>query len=124
MIEYEYNPQTMLLQVRPKGPFSVEDFQQLNEAMEAEMDGHGLIEGLLVVSENFPGFKNFASMIEHFRFVKNQHHKIHKIALVTNAWSAEVAQHVAKHFVDAELKHFPPEEEELAKYWILGSSPV
>lgn len=46
MIEFELCPQTMLLEVRPKGPFSVEDFQLLKETMETEMDKHGLLEGL------------------------------------------------------------------------------
>jgi hypothetical protein len=124
MIEYELCPQTKLLEVRPQGAFSVEDFKQLKKAVESEKDNQGLLEGLMVVSEGFPGFKNFAAMIEYFRFIKNQHHNIYKIALVTNSLSAELAELFGKHFVDAEIKHFLLDEEEVAKYWILGSSPV
>jgi hypothetical protein len=58
-------------------------------------------------------------MAAHFRFVRDHHKHIKKIALVTDSMLGNVAEHLASHFVAAEIKHFSASEFEVAKQWVL-----
>jgi hypothetical protein len=57
-------------------------------------------------------------MAAHFRFVRDHHRHIKRIALVTDIALAEVAERLAAHFVSAEIKRFPAGELDAAKRWI------
>jgi hypothetical protein len=58
-------------------------------------------------------------MIEHIDFVRNHHRKISKVAIVTDSKIADVAESLGKHFIKASIKHFPFDEFESAKKWML-----
>ena len=62
--------------------------------------------GIIIVTQRFPGWEDFYGMIEHMRFVRNNHRKIAKVALVTDSKIADVAESLGKHFVKASIKHF------------------
>ncbi len=57
-------------------------------------------------------------MIQHFRFVRNHHRKIGKVAIVTDGQLGELAERVASHFVAASVRRFPAAEGGEAKAWI------
>jgi hypothetical protein len=59
-------------------------------------------------------------MAAHFRFVRDHHTRIKKVAVVTDAVLGTVAEKLASHFVAATIKHFPAGEVEAARRWILG----
>jgi hypothetical protein len=52
-----------------------------------------------------PGWQGLGDVIVHFRFIRNHHHAIEKIALVTDAKVAEIFPAIANHFVKAEVRH-------------------
>jgi hypothetical protein len=59
-------------------------------------------------------------MAAHFRFVRDHHKKVRKVAVVTDSTLASVAENLASHFVSAEIKRFGSGDLEGAKQWALG----
>ena len=55
--------------------------------------------GLIIVTEKFPGWKDFGGMLEHLKFVQSHHREISKVALVTDTIIADVAELFGKHFI-------------------------
>jgi hypothetical protein len=54
--------------------------------------------------------------------VRDHHKRIKKIGVVTDSPMGNVAEHLASHFVAAEIKHFPAGELESARQWIMKQS--
>jgi len=57
-------------------------------------------------------------LIGHFRFIRDHHHAIDKIALVTDAKIAEIFPAIANHFVKADVRHFDFDDYDEAIAWI------
>jgi stage II sporulation SpoAA-like protein len=58
-------------------------------------------------------------MVTHFRFVRDHHKRIRKVALVTDSPVGDVAEHLASHFVSAKVRHFPGGQLDQARQWII-----
>jgi hypothetical protein len=52
------------------------------------------------------------------KFVKEHHKKVSRIAFVTNSPIGSIAEKIANHFVNAEIKNFPFGDLEASKKWI------
>ena len=118
MILYELDENAGVLTVRPEGKLETRDFQALSEAIDPFIEEKGKLNGVIIVTERFPGWEDFDGMIEHMRFVRNHHRKIAKVAIVTDSKIADVAELLGKHFVKASIKHFPFNDLESAKSWM------
>ena len=59
-------------------------------------------------------------MITHLRFVRDYHKHVKKVAVVTDSHLGDAAEHLASHFVSAQIRHFPAGEVEQARQWIAG----
>ncbi len=77
------------------------------------------LHGLLIISATFPGWDSFAAFATHIRFVRDHHHKIEKVAIVTDSVIGRLAESLADHFVNAEIRHFPSDLEKEAKTWLV-----
>jgi hypothetical protein len=118
MISYDLDKSTGVLTVRPEGKLESQDFQRLSQTVDPFIEEKGRLNGVIIVTEKFPGWKNFDGMIEHMKFVRSHHAEIAKVALVTDTKIANVAELLGKHFVKASIKHFSASEIESAKNWI------
>ncbi len=118
MISFKLDEIAGVLTVRPEGKLEAQDFQALSEAVDPFIEEKGKLTGLIIETEKFPGWKEFAGMIEHVKFVRDHHREIARVALVTDSKIADVGQLLGKHFVKADIKHFPFKELESAKSWI------
>ena len=76
----------------------------------------------MVETESFPGWNGLGAMVAHFRFVRDHHKHVKKIALVTDSALGNIVPRLASHFVSAEIKRFPAGQTEAAKEWILSGS--
>jgi hypothetical protein len=63
-----------------------------------------------------------AAMVTHFRFVRDHHKHIKKVAVVTDSHIGDFAEHLASHFVSAKIRHFPDGQIEQARQWIINGS--
>ena len=118
MIEYNLDTAHSTLLVHPKSALDKNDFAELTKAVDPQIEATGDLAGLMIDAPEFPGWDSFGTMVSHFRFVRDHHKRVKKVAIVTNSHIGDVAEHLASHFVSAEVRHFPGEELEQARQWI------
>ncbi len=120
MISYELDENEGVLTVRPEGKLEAQDFQTLSKVVDPFIEERGKLNGIIIVTERFPGWEDFNGMIEHMKFVRNHHRNIAKVAIVTDSKVADVAESLGRHFVKASIKHFSFKEIESARRWMLN----
>ena len=119
MIEHTLDAEHSILYLRPKSALARDDFVQLAKAVDPYIDKTGGLDGLIIEATRFPGWESLGAMAAHLRFVRDHHKRIKKIGLVTDSALGNVAEHLASHFVSAEIRHFSAGELEAAKQWIM-----
>ena len=119
MIEHILDREHSMLHVKPHGPLEKSDFERLAKTVDPFINETGGLAGLIIETPKFPGWKNFGAMVKHFKFVRDHHKKIRKVAVVTDSSLGDAAEHIASHFVSAKIKHFQSKNLAEAKAWIL-----
>lgn len=122
MIEYDLDTEHSILEVRPKSALDKADFVELANAVDPQIEAHGDLAGLIISASSFPGWDSFGSMVTHFRFVRDHHKHVKRVAVVTDSPLGDVAEHLTSHFVSAEIRHFPGGQVEQARQWIANGS--
>jgi SpoIIAA-like len=122
MIEFNFDAADSILYVRPKSAFAADDFVALAGAVDPHIEANGQLAGVIIETPGFPGWDSFGALVAHFRFVRDHHRHIRKIALVTDSALGNVVPRLASHFVSAEIKRFPSGETEAAIQWVLSGS--
>jgi SpoIIAA-like len=118
MIESSLDTAQSILYVSPKSALEQADFVKLAEKVDPYIEASGGLRGLIIDAPAFPGWESFGALVAHVRFVRDHHRRIEKIALVTDSAIGNVAEHLASHFVSAQIKHFSAAEMAEAKQWI------
>ncbi len=122
MIDYDLDTAHSIVVVRPHSRLDRDDFAELAKAVDPQIEATGGLAGVVIDAPSFPGWEDFGSMVSHLRFVRDHHKHVKKVAVVTDSTFGDVAQHLASHFVSAEIKHFPAGQCEAAKQWIVNGS--
>src|SRR5271166_6621515 len=122
MIEFDLDTAHSILLVRPQSALDTADFVELSKAVDPLIETTGELAGLIINAPKFPGWDSFGSMVTHFRFVKDHQQHIKKVAVVTDSHLGDVAEHLASHFVSAKIRHFPGEQLDQARQWIISGS--
>lgn len=104
--------------LEPDGKLSESDFKTAANIIDPYIEKTGKLNGLIIHTESFPGWDSFASFITHMKFVKEHHKKVSHVAFVTNSPIGSIAENVASHFINAEIKSFAFGELEASKKWI------
>jgi hypothetical protein len=120
MIEHTLDASHSVLYLRPRAALDKNDFVLLAKAIDPYIEKSGGLSGLIIEAPTFPGWDSFGAMAAHFRFVRDHHRQIKKVALVTDSALGNAAEHLASHFVAAEIRHFPSTELEAARQWIIN----
>ncbi|MFG0290669.1 MAG: STAS/SEC14 domain-containing protein [Rhodopirellula sp. JB044] len=120
MIDFELDVESALLFVRPEGALEERDFEALSEVVDPFIETGGGLRGLFIDAPSFPGWKDLGAMVAHFRFIRDHHKQIGKIAIVTDSKIGDFAEHLAGHFVSAEIKHFESSDVVAAQNWLMG----
>jgi len=118
MIEYRLDPAASILYVRPTSALEQEDFAKLARVADPHIDATGGLNGLIIEIAAFPSWDSLGAMAAHFRFVRDHHQRVKKVAVVTDSALGSVAERLASHFVSAEIKQFPAGWTEAARQWI------
>ncbi len=119
MIDYHLDPSTAVLTIRPESALDKSDFEELAKVVDPQIEEHGDLNGLIVEAPRFPGWDSFGALVTHLRFVRDHHQHVKKIAVVTDSHLGEVAEHLASHFVSADIRHFPADDADEARRWII-----
>lgn len=121
-LDHHLDENTGLLSVEVTGPLSSENMDILTNTVDSWLERNHELNGIAIRSKSFPGWDNVGSFISHFRFVKDHHRKIKRVALVVDGLVANTVPQIAKHFVKAEVKHFDYDQMDEAKKWVLEAA--
>jgi len=121
MIKVTLDKENSIATLEPHGALTKEDFSLAVKAIDPYIEEHGKLNGLIIETESFPGWDDFAALSRHITFVKNHHKKIKRLAFVTDSVLGNLAEKIADHFVEAQIKTFPFSEMKEAREWILDS---
>jgi hypothetical protein len=64
----------------------------------------------VIEAKDFPGWESLGAMTERFKFNRNHHACVERVALVTDDRLGDVAEQIGLHFVSAEIRHFPADQ--------------
>ena len=118
MLNYELNRADGILILNPIGPLESTDFGKLVQEVDPYIMEKGKLNGLMIYAKSFPGWDNFAAFLSHMKFVKNHHQKIKKIAAVTGSGFLSIMPQIARHFIQAEVRHFDYDDKDSALDWL------
>ena len=104
------------------GLLSKSDFESATRIIDPYIEDNGQLNGLIIHTESFPGWKSFAALSSHLKFVREHHKKVTHVALSTDSVVGNFAEAIASHFVNAEIKLFSYQELEQAKDWVISRS--
>ncbi|PLX99009.1 MAG: hypothetical protein C0623_10550 [Desulfuromonas sp.] len=118
MIEFSLDEQSGILHVHPLDPLTEEDFKELAATVDPYIIRSGALKGLILEVPKFPGWESISAALSHFRFVRDHHRKVQRVAVVTDSMLAELAEHLARHFIAAEIRQFKTTDPEAARDWV------
>jgi len=106
-----------VLEIRPTGKLQESDFRSLAIQIDGWIKSSGHLR-LLVNATAFEGWADTHAASEHFRFVRDHHEKVDRIALLAgHEWQHWIASFAA-HFVHPELRVFKATERTQAMAWL------
>jgi hypothetical protein len=109
--------------IEPQGPLLRADFETIAKQIDPVIEEGGQLDGLIIRTRVFPGWESLGDVIEHFRFVKNHHRAIDRIALVTDTPVARILPLIVSHFVSAEVRQFDFDDYDEAVVWMQSTGP-
>lgn len=118
MVDFTLDEERSVLHVRPRSALAAGDFAELSAAVDPYLEATGELAGLILETASFPGWDGLKAAAAHLRFVRDHHERIAKVAVVTDSAIGDVAEHLASHFVAAEIRHFPAGDVVEAEQWI------
>lgn len=107
-----------ILLLDPHGPLTSRDFDLLRTEVNAYLDDHTRLHGVMVRAKVFPGWESWSALTAHLHFVQDHHQRIERLALVTDSAVAGLGEFLARHFTSAEVRHFAYADEALALQWL------
>ena len=118
MINHEFLQDNGILIIKPEASLQSGDFDELSSLVDPYVADHGKLAGLVIHTESFPGWQNFASMLAHIKFVKEHHSSISKVAVVVDKGIVTALPALADRFVQARIKRFDYDDLDAAITWI------
>lgn len=107
--------------IEPGGPLSENDFVRLREMVDPWIHAHGFLQGVVIHADKFPGWENFSSLVEHFKFLVGHEPKVRRVAIAVNGLVPAILAKVADFFVQAELREFSYDRRDDAIAWASGA---
>lgn len=120
MLNVKLNETEGVAILEPDGKLSENDFKSASAIIDPYIETSGKLNGIIIYVSTFPGWQSFAALITHLKFIKEHHKKVAHVAFVTNSPIGAFAEHVANHFINAEIKNLFYGELEDSVRWILG----
>ncbi len=125
MIDVELNETEGVVIVQPETMHGLteDDFKNLTNVVDGYLKDHDALRGLVIVAKSFPGWADFKAFTSHFRFIRDHHTEVRKIAVVSNSPLLSAAPHLVDHFLNARVRSFDASDLEAAKAWVASEDP-
>lgn len=118
MIEFNFHGEDGVLMIHPQSSLEAEDFKMLTAFVDPIIERNEKLNGIMISADHFPGWKDLAGFVSHFRFVKDHHKNVKRVAMVGDGAFVTILPEIAKHFVNAEVKHFDHNDKQEALHWL------
>lgn len=118
MIKHDLLKDDGILVIEPETSLHTSDFDMLSNIVDPYIRENGKLNGLIIHTESFPGWQDFASMLTHIKFVKHHHALINKVAAVADDGIIAILPAIADRFVKADVRHFGADDLDNAIEWI------
>lgn len=118
MIACDFLDQDHILNIRLKGTLETSDFEQLSRTVDPLLVRDGPLQGILAKAQEFSGWESFGALMGHLHFIKEHHHQIQKVVVLTDRHLLSVLLKLLDHFVSPDVRHFPEGEKEAALQWL------
>ncbi|MCP3999365.1 MAG: STAS/SEC14 domain-containing protein [Gammaproteobacteria bacterium] len=119
MLNVEIDKEKGIAILQPQGSLSESDFHAASQVIDPYIAENGNLHGLIISAKDFPGWESFGALVSHITFIKNHHTQLSKVAVVTDAKIGGLAEKIGSHLVSADVKHYPYDQFDSAKSWIL-----
>lgn len=120
MLRVEIDEANGIVILEPDGELSERDFLLVAKIVDPYIESAGELKGMIIHVQSFPGWDSFSSLIAHLKFVREHHKKVSRIAFVTDSPIGGLAENIASHFVNADIKSFEFDELTASREWVLG----
>jgi len=117
MVEFDILP-TNVLVLRPSAPITADDITAVKEKVDPLLASGGHLAGVMIEANGFPGWKDFAGLCSHLRFVRDHHREVPRVAVVSDSCFLTAMPKLARHFLHAEFANFPAGKSTDALAWI------
>jgi SpoIIAA-like len=107
-----------ILILEPSSPLEAADFEAVAHEIDPYLAEHDTLAGVMVVAKAFPGWMNLEAAISHLRLIENYHHKIKRLAIVSDNGLLAALPAFAAHLLHPDVKHFSESEYEDALQWL------
>ena len=119
MLKVRLDKEDGIAVIEPEGALTKEDFDNAAKVIDPFiLESEGKLNGIIIYTQSFPGWKDFAGLSRHITFIKNHHKKIKRLAFVTDTSVIEYAKAIAEPFLEAEIKVFDYDDFDRAKEWV------
>lgn len=122
-LSFELIEERGVLIMQPHGELEAADFERLKARLDPYLQEAGVLGGVMIVAEHFPGWDDLAALTSHVRFVRDHQGRIRRVALVTSDRLVSSVPRLASRFVGAEVRAFPMQARDEALLWV-GESAV
>lgn len=119
-MEIAYRTEYGILEIRPTGSLSEDDFKSLAGELKTIEKDDRTLKGILIHTEDFPGYQGFSDMLAHGEFIAEFRDRIPKVAVCTDSAVAGLMQVIGKVFTEAEVRKFDYENKDDAEKWLLA----
>jgi hypothetical protein len=118
MLHVDLDKTIAVATLRPEGRLSEADFEYAANIIDQHIEAHGALRGVVINTRHFPGWESWRAMKKHFRFVRDHHRIVARVALVTDSPLGRLAKTFADHFTAAQIKYFPVDDLKSAREWV------
>ena len=107
-----------VLILHPDDKLTQADFESVASEIDPFIEENGKLNGVLIDASHFEGWKSFSDMIAHFKFVREHHKNIKRVAIVSDEDAKSRMPSFMEHFISAEVLHFRIDEKTKAIDWL------
>lgn len=118
MLDILVDDEKGIVVLSPGDALEQKDFEVAAQRVDDFLEKHDALNGMIISARRFPGWKSFGALMTHLKFIREHHREIKKVAIVTDSAIGGLGEHVADHFVSAEVRHFDFDDYKDAELWI------
>ncbi|HEY9198087.1 MAG TPA: STAS/SEC14 domain-containing protein [Gammaproteobacteria bacterium] len=120
MLEAKLMREDGILVLIPSGTSDAVDFERLHLLVDPYIEKQGVLNGVMIYADSYPGWEGFTSLLSQLRFIDEEKHRIRRVAAVTDSGFLSILPQVGNFFVDAEVRHFHYDDHQVAMEWLKG----